>query len=167
MSRPHEKLHERMRKHPRKHRATLQEHLPKRKEFRRAYLTVRAKFLVAVSLSIAWFLFCTWLALPWMHDVARLAGWPAAILTVGGIALVPGLMNAFLAISLLLDRRPPRRMFDRYPGVSVLIAAFNEGPHIARTLHHRGILTKVRESAGQDVDGGCGQLRARAAEALV
>lgn len=32
---------------------------------------------------------------------------------------------------------------------------------IARTLHRRGVLTKLRQSAGQDVDGGCGQLRAR------
>ena len=32
---------------------------------------------------------------------------------------------------------------------------------IARTLHQRGILTKLRNSAGQDVEGGCGQLRAR------
>jgi 23S rRNA (adenine2503-C2)-methyltransferase len=30
-------------------------------------------------------------------------------------------------------------------------------------LYKRGILTKLRQSAGQDVDGGCGQLRARAA----
>lgn len=28
-------------------------------------------------------------------------------------------------------------------------------------LYRRGILTKLRQSAGQDVDGGCGQLRAR------
>lgn len=34
---------------------------------------------------------------------------------------------------------------------------------MARHLHSRGILTKLRRSAGQDVDGGCGQLRARAA----
>ena len=33
---------------------------------------------------------------------------------------------------------------------------------IARTLHRQGVLTKLRQSAGQDVDGGCGQLRARA-----
>ena len=32
---------------------------------------------------------------------------------------------------------------------------------IARTLHRQGILTKLRQSAGQDVDAGCGQLRAR------
>ncbi|WP_445657598.1 RNA methyltransferase [Achromobacter sp. NCFB-sbj8-Ac1-l] len=33
---------------------------------------------------------------------------------------------------------------------------------IVRTLHRRGVLTKVRNSAGQDVEAGCGQLRARA-----
>jgi 23S rRNA (adenine2503-C2)-methyltransferase len=35
---------------------------------------------------------------------------------------------------------------------------------IARTLHRRGVLTKLRQSAGQDVEAGCGQLRARALE---
>lgn len=34
---------------------------------------------------------------------------------------------------------------------------------IARELHGRGVLTKLRQSAGQDIEGGCGQLRARAA----
>jgi 23S rRNA (adenine2503-C2)-methyltransferase len=33
---------------------------------------------------------------------------------------------------------------------------------IARSLSRRGILTRLRRSAGQDVDAGCGQLRARA-----
>ena len=32
---------------------------------------------------------------------------------------------------------------------------------MARELHRRGILTKLRRSAGQDVEAGCGQLRAR------
>jgi 23S rRNA (adenine2503-C2)-methyltransferase len=34
---------------------------------------------------------------------------------------------------------------------------------MAQHLHRHGILAKLRQSAGQDVDGGCGQLRARAA----
>jgi 23S rRNA (adenine2503-C2)-methyltransferase len=34
---------------------------------------------------------------------------------------------------------------------------------MARYLHRRGVLAKLRRSAGQDVDGGCGQLRSRAA----
>jgi 23S rRNA (adenine2503-C2)-methyltransferase len=33
---------------------------------------------------------------------------------------------------------------------------------IVHYLHGRGVLTKVRNSAGQDAEGGCGQLRARA-----
>ncbi|NQD95819.1 RNA methyltransferase [Pseudomonas sp. CrR25] len=37
---------------------------------------------------------------------------------------------------------------------------------IVRYLHSRGVLTKVRNSAGQDIDGGCGQLRARAVDVL-
>ena len=32
---------------------------------------------------------------------------------------------------------------------------------MARSLHRRRILTKLRHSAGQDIEGGCGQLRAR------
>jgi 23S rRNA (adenine2503-C2)-methyltransferase len=32
---------------------------------------------------------------------------------------------------------------------------------MVRELHRRGVLAKLRYSAGQDVEGGCGQLRAR------
>jgi len=39
--------------------------------------------------------------------------------------------------------------------------SWERAAEIARTLHRRGILTKLRQSAGQDVEGGCGQLRAR------
>ena len=39
--------------------------------------------------------------------------------------------------------------------------SWERAAEIARTLHRRGILTKLRHSAGQEVDGGCGQLRAR------
>jgi biofilm PGA synthesis N-glycosyltransferase PgaC len=43
-------------------------------------------------------------------------------------------MNAFLATSLMLDRRPLRRTPLFYPGVSILIAAYNEEAGIAATL---------------------------------
>lgn len=39
--------------------------------------------------------------------------------------------------------------------------SWERAAEIARSLHKRGILTKLRNSAGQDVQGGCGQLRAR------
>jgi 23S rRNA (adenine2503-C2)-methyltransferase len=43
--------------------------------------------------------------------------------------------------------------------------SWERAAEIARTLHRRGILTKLRNSAGQDVEGGCGQLRARQIQA--
>jgi 23S rRNA (adenine2503-C2)-methyltransferase len=39
---------------------------------------------------------------------------------------------------------------------------WEQAREMLRTLHQRGVLTKLRNSAGQDIDGGCGQLRARA-----
>lgn len=40
--------------------------------------------------------------------------------------------------------------------------SWERAAEMARNLHRRGILTKLRHSAGQDVEGGCGQLRVRA-----
>jgi Predicted Fe-S-cluster redox enzyme len=37
---------------------------------------------------------------------------------------------------------------------------------IVHSLQQRGVLTKIRNSAGQDVDAGCGQLRARASKRI-
>src|SRR5690349_5054290 len=58
------------------------------------YVRVRGKFAVAITLSLAWLIFTVWIAMPWMRDLARLSNWPVALLVIGGIALVPGLMNA-------------------------------------------------------------------------
>ena len=57
--------------------------------------------------------------------------------------------------------------FNAVDGVAFSRPALARCEAMARTLHARGILTKLRHSAGQDIDGGCGQLRARAAEAPV
>ena len=47
------------------------------------------------------------------------------------------------------------------PGLPYARPSWERAAQMARTLHRRGVLTKLRHSAGQDVDGGCGQLRAR------
>ena len=53
--------------------------------------------------------------------------------------------------------------YNRIEGLAFERPAWERATEIARSLHRRGVLTKLRHSAGQDVDGGCGQLRARAA----
>ena len=55
--------------------------------------------------------------------------------------------------------------FNKVDGLDFQRPTWERAAEIARTLHRRGILTKLRQSAAQDVDGGCGQLRARAGAA--
>jgi 23S rRNA (adenine2503-C2)-methyltransferase len=57
--------------------------------------------------------------------------------------------------------------FNAVDGVAFNRPSWERCRQMARTLHDRGILTKLRNSAGQDVYGGCGQLRARSAEVQV
>ncbi|MBC7469898.1 MAG: RNA methyltransferase [Ramlibacter sp.] len=54
--------------------------------------------------------------------------------------------------------------YNAVAGLPFKRPSWERAAEIARSLHRRGVLTKLRQSAGQDVDGGCGQLRARAAE---
>jgi biofilm PGA synthesis N-glycosyltransferase PgaC len=95
---------------------------------------VRTKFAIALTAGLAWLAFSLWLAMPWMHDLAALGGWTLAIFAIGGIAIVPGFMNAFLVTSLLMDRRPRRKPLAAYPGITILVAAYNEGASIAQTI---------------------------------
>jgi 23S rRNA (adenine2503-C2)-methyltransferase len=51
--------------------------------------------------------------------------------------------------------------YNAVPDLPFARPSWEKAAAIARSLHQRGVLTKLRQSAGQDVDGGCGQLRAR------
>ena len=52
--------------------------------------------------------------------------------------------------------------YNAVPDLPYRRPSWERAVEIARTLHWGGVMTKLRESAGQDVDAGCGQLRARA-----
>jgi 23S rRNA (adenine2503-C2)-methyltransferase len=52
--------------------------------------------------------------------------------------------------------------YNTIPDLQFKRPSWERARAIAISLHQRGVLTKLRDSAGQDVDGGCGQLRARA-----
>jgi 23S rRNA (adenine2503-C2)-methyltransferase len=56
--------------------------------------------------------------------------------------------------------------YNTVPGLPFSRPSWERAADMARRLHRAGVLTKLRHSAGQDVDAGCGQLRARAAPAL-
>jgi 23S rRNA (adenine2503-C2)-methyltransferase len=51
--------------------------------------------------------------------------------------------------------------YNHIDGFDFRRPSWERAAEMARRLHRQGILTKLRHSAGQDVEGGCGQLRAR------
>ncbi|PTT79097.1 rRNA methyltransferase [Pelomonas sp. HMWF004] len=53
--------------------------------------------------------------------------------------------------------------FNSAPGLPFQRPSWERAKAMAAELSRRGVLTKLRDSAGQDVEGGCGQLRAREA----
>jgi len=98
------------------------------------YVSVRTKFAFTLLASLAWALLSYHLAERWITDLSLLAGAPLAHLVIFGIAILPGFMNAFLVVGLLLDRRPSRAPITNYPGITVLVAAYNEEGSILATL---------------------------------
>jgi 23S rRNA (adenine2503-C2)-methyltransferase len=52
--------------------------------------------------------------------------------------------------------------YNTVDGLDFRRPSWERAAEMARYLHQRGVLAKLRRSAGQDVEGGCGQLRARA-----
>lgn len=56
----------------------------------------------------------------------------------------------------------PYNSVEGVEGLDFRRPSWERAAEMARSLHRRGVLTKLRHSAGQDVEGGCGQLRARA-----
>lgn len=100
----------------------------------RWYVPIRIKFLLAFTSAIAWMVLSIMLAFPWADALGEWVGMPLAWAIVAGIALIPGFMNAFLLVSLALDRRPGHEPLERYPGLSILVAAYNEEATIVETI---------------------------------
>ena len=90
---------------------------------RRAYVSVRVKFMIAMVVGISWLWLSVVLAHPWAEALADAVGPTLAWTIIAGIALIPGFMNAFMLSSLAMDNRPVRSALLRYPGVSILVAA--------------------------------------------
>jgi poly-beta-1,6-N-acetyl-D-glucosamine synthase len=111
---------------------------------RRGYFSVTRKFMTALVLALAWLLFSVMVSRQWMVSLGRDTHPLFALFAITFIAYVPGFMNAFLVASLMLDKRPRRRRPDVYPGVTVLIAAYQEEAAIADTL---------KTVAGEDYPG--------------
>jgi biofilm PGA synthesis N-glycosyltransferase PgaC len=98
------------------------------------YFSVNGKFIVSLLFSLSWMGFSFWYSQPWFSDLSNEIGAVPAYFIITFIAIIPGFMNAFVAMALLLDRRPKVIVDQHYPPVTILIAAYNEGASIASTL---------------------------------
>ena len=98
------------------------------------YLSVQTKFVLALIGSSIWMLLSVWLAREWFDDLTTHIGLLPGTFLIAGIAIVPGFMNSFLLCSLLLDKRPARKPLERYPSLTILVAAYNEEALIGDTL---------------------------------
>lgn len=98
------------------------------------YFSVRLKFVIALIGACCWTVFSIWISQNWLHDLSGYIGYFAAVFLVYGIAIIPGFMNSFAAFSLMMDRRPKRLQLASYPGITILIAAYNEAASIQDTL---------------------------------
>ncbi len=98
---------------------------------------------------------------------ARATGYPAQVQWT----LIDGVNDGddeFDALARLLRGR--HAMLNLIPYNTVDGLEFRRPPgeraaELARGMNRRGVLTRLRRSAGQDVDAGCGQLRARSDDA--
>jgi poly-beta-1,6-N-acetyl-D-glucosamine synthase len=107
---------------------------PRTESRRRSYVPVRVKFSIAVGVALAWTIFSIWLSGHWMDELGAVTHPLFALIAITFIAYVPGFMNAFMVATLLLDRRPERRPQPVYPGVTILVAAYQEAEAIGDTL---------------------------------
>jgi biofilm PGA synthesis N-glycosyltransferase PgaC len=102
--------------------------------FRPPSSQVPTKFAIALVIALVWTLFSVWVSARWMEDLAAVTHPLFALFAISFIAYVPGFMNAFLVTTLLLDRRPPKEPPLLYPGLTVLIAAYEEEAVIGDTI---------------------------------
>ena len=94
----------------------------------------KRRFAIAMGFALLWMLFSIWLSMPWLADLGDLTHPLLALVVLTFIAYVPGFMNAFLLMSLVLRPNAQRRTPAHWPAITVLVAAYNEEELIGDTL---------------------------------
>lgn len=115
------------------------------KEYSKFYLSIKTKFFVGLAVAFLWLIVSIWLSKDWLRDLSLMTSPIFAFIVIAGIAYVPGFMNAFLVISLLMDKQPKLKNVTKVKeSVTILVSAFNEERGIYDTLKY----IKKQEYAG-------------------
>jgi biofilm PGA synthesis N-glycosyltransferase PgaC len=107
-----------------------------KRKLNRFYIPVAVKFWISHAFAAIWTIISIYFSLPWLKDLSSVLPFPVSVIIIAGISYLPGYMNAFLVVSLLLDRQPSLK--NEYPSdsVTLLIAAYNEEGSIFNTLQY-------------------------------
>jgi biofilm PGA synthesis N-glycosyltransferase PgaC len=136
---------------------------------RRLYVSVAAKFTLAVAFTLAWVSLSVWISGEWVLDLVPVTGTALAWAIVILVAYLPGAVVAFLAVSLVLDRQPPLSLASPTTALTVIIAARNEEGGIGETIaaisrtDYAGPVTIILADNGS-TDGTCDAARRTAAD---
>jgi biofilm PGA synthesis N-glycosyltransferase PgaC len=102
------------------------------------YVSVAVKFVISAAFAVLWTGAAIWLSLPWIHDLSRSAGTPAAWIIVALVAYLPGFIVALMAMSLILDRQPGLTVSNPVAPLTIIVAARNEQSGISDTIRCLG-----------------------------
>lgn len=100
------------------------------------YVKVNTKFFISNFIAFLWMTFSIILSLPWLKDLSNLITFPVALFAIGGLGYIPGYINMFVLISLLLDRQPRFNKRKSINEITIIIACHNEEKTIADTLSY-------------------------------
>lgn len=76
------------------------------------------------------------LSTSWVHDLGMIVTKPVAVFIIAGIGYIPGYINAFILMSLLMDRQPIFVTTSPDDAVTVIVACRNEEKSIEDTLQY-------------------------------
>lgn len=100
------------------------------------YISVDKKFFAANLCAFLWLIFSIYVSQPWLKDLSTVVSMPGAIFIITGIGYIPGYINFFIIVSLLLDHQPKFKITDPDVPVTIVIACRNEEKAIPLTLKY-------------------------------
>lgn len=92
------------------------------KPIKKHYISINKKFILSITFAFIWLIISIYFSLPWVHDLGVLTTPFIAVVIIAGIGYVPGLINSFIIMSLLLDRQPKFKTIDPEVPITIIIA---------------------------------------------
>ncbi len=105
----------------------------KQKEQRRLF-NITQKFIITCIIAVCWLYLVILINIDWIFQLANHVTLLVSALIISIIAIIPSFWYAFTLVAFVLDERPKSKIIKRYPGVSVLVSAYNEQDCIVDTI---------------------------------